>query len=231
MKPQKYNVPLAALCEIAVRLADAVQADAMLVMVDGPADWGELKQRVGKYPVLLAADTAEEVAGAAEHKPIRVHSPLRLAVEEGTVSGFRLRLAGGREWQVPEVEFAARWRAESIVIARLKARTRELGPVALRGRIAIDEDLLQFEDFEVTSPSPVQVEGVLALTADEESALKLSWERLRWPGGARWCSPTSSTTPASSTGAGCRGRSGSCTATAISSTSSGGWSRPKAGRR
>jgi DNA integrity scanning protein DisA with diadenylate cyclase activity len=68
MKPQKYNVPFAALCDIAVRLADAASADAILVMVDGPADWGELKQRVGDFPLLLAADTAEEVLGAADHK-------------------------------------------------------------------------------------------------------------------------------------------------------------------
>ncbi len=128
---------------------------------------------------------ARPAMAPTERKPLRLHSPLRLAVEDGQLTALRLRLAGGREWTLPEAQFAARWRAEQIVIARLKVRTREAGPVTLRGRIAIEDDLLQFEDFEVTQPSPVQVEGALALTAEEESAIKLSWERLRWPGGAR----------------------------------------------
>lgn len=68
MKPQRYNVPFAALCDIAVRMAEAVQADAVLVLVDGPADWAELKRRVGDFPILLAADTADEVEGAKEHQ-------------------------------------------------------------------------------------------------------------------------------------------------------------------
>jgi translocation and assembly module TamB len=120
-----------------------------------------------------------------ERQPLRVRAPLRLAVEDGQVTGFRLRLASGREWTVPEAQFAGRWRAEWIVLARLRADTREAGPVQLRGRLSIADDLLQFDDFEVTHPSPVRVEGVLALTAREESALRLTWERLHWPGGER----------------------------------------------
>jgi translocation and assembly module TamB len=127
---------------------------------------------------------APEPAGAAR-RPLSVRAPLRLAVEDGEITGFTLRLASGREWTLPRAQFAARWRAEWIVIARLAADTREAGPVALRGRVAITDDLLQFEDFEVTQPSPLRIEGALALTQEEESALRLSWERLAWPGGAR----------------------------------------------
>jgi translocation and assembly module TamB len=117
----------------------------------------------------------------APRRPLRVSAPLRLAVEDATVTGFRLRLASGREWELPEAKFAGRWRDEWIVIAHLQALTREAGAVQLRGRVAIDEDLLQFEDFELLQPAPVRIEGVVALTADEENALRVSWERLRWP--------------------------------------------------
>jgi translocation and assembly module TamB len=121
---------------------------------------------------------------AAPESPLTVRAPLRLAVEDGEVAGFRLRLAGGHEWTLPEARFAGRWRGDWIVLARVRALTREAGPVQLRGRLSIADDLLQFDDFEVTQPSPVRIEGVLALRAGEESALKLTWERLRWPGGA-----------------------------------------------
>jgi translocation and assembly module TamB len=117
----------------------------------------------------------------AERRPLTVRAPLRLAVEDGTLGDFRLRFANGREWALPEAQFAARWRDQWIVLARLQARTAEVGPVQLRGRLAIEDDLLQFEDFEITAPSPVRIEGAFALTPVEESALKLSWERLRWP--------------------------------------------------
>lgn len=131
----------------------------------------------------------EHAAAPAARKPLRVLAPLRLAVEDAQVTGFTLRLAGGREWTLPEAQFAGRWRDQWIVLARLHARTREAGPVQLRGRIAIEDDLLHFEDFEITQPSPVRIEGVFALTPDGDSALEVAWQRLRWPadgeGGAR----------------------------------------------
>ncbi|MGQ0586759.1 MAG: translocation/assembly module TamB domain-containing protein [Gammaproteobacteria bacterium] len=119
---------------------------------------------------------------APDRRPLRVRSPLRLAVEQGSVGDFRLRIPGLREWRLPQARFSARWRGEWIVIANLQADTREAGAVRMRGRVAIQDDLLQFDDFEVSQPSPVRVEGVLALTRGEESALRLSWEQLRWPG-------------------------------------------------
>lgn len=126
---------------------------------------------------------------AAARRPLRVASPLRLAVEDGRLTDFTLRLAGGREWALPEAQFAGRWRDEWIVLARVRAQTREAGPVQLRGRLAIEDDLLHFEDFEITEPSPVRIAGAFALTPDEDSALKIDWQRLRWPdagqGGAR----------------------------------------------
>ncbi len=138
------------------------------------AEWLNVKQ------LTVAVHEPAAVPGT-ERKPISVHAPLRFAVEEGRVDDFRLQLPRQREWRVPSARFAARWRGPWIVLARLQARTREAGPVEMRGRLSIADDLLQFEDFEVTRPSPVRIEGVLALTAQEESALRLSWEKLRWP--------------------------------------------------
>jgi translocation and assembly module TamB len=129
--------------------------------------------------------TVHERPATPERRPLTVRAPLRLAVEDGELDGFRLRLAGGREWTLPEARFAGRWRGDWIVLARVRALTREAGPVHLRGRLSIADDLLQFDDFEVTQPSPLKIEGVLALRAGEESALKVTWQRLRWPGGAR----------------------------------------------
>jgi len=117
----------------------------------------------------------------AARQPLTVRAPLRLAVEEGRIDGFQLTLASGRQWRVPQARFAARWRGEWMVIAHLQARTLEAGPVELRGSVSIVDDLLQFDDFEVARPSFVRVEGVLALTPQEESALRLSWRDLRWP--------------------------------------------------
>ncbi|MGH8442307.1 MAG: translocation/assembly module TamB domain-containing protein [Nevskiaceae bacterium] len=125
--------------------------------------------------------TVHDVPPAPDRRPLHLSAPLRLAVEDGSVSDFRLRLPRVREWRVPQTRFGGRWRGDWIVLAHLQADTREAGAVRMRGRIAIDEDLLQFDDFEITQPSPVRVEGVLALTRQEENALRLSWENLRWP--------------------------------------------------
>jgi len=128
------------------------------------------------------AVTVHDRPPPVERKPLTLRAPLRLAVEEGHLTDFRLRLARRqRDWVLPEARFAARWRGRWIVIAHLGAATAEAGPVHLRGRIAIADDLLQFEDFEINSPSTVKVEGAMALTDATESALQLSWEQLRWP--------------------------------------------------
>lgn len=116
-----------------------------------------------------------------QRRPLTVLAPLRLAVEDGVLDDFRLQLAPQREWRLTQARFAARWRGPWFVLAHLRADTTEAGPVEMRGRLSIADGLLQFEDFEVTQPSPVTIEGVLALTAHEESALRLTWKKLRWP--------------------------------------------------
>jgi DNA integrity scanning protein DisA with diadenylate cyclase activity len=55
-----------ALCRLAVQLAKAEEADGLLVLLDRPTDWQALKKLTGKQSVLVAADLAEQVAGADE---------------------------------------------------------------------------------------------------------------------------------------------------------------------
>ncbi len=55
-----------ALCSLAVQLAKAEEADGLLVLLDRPTDWQTLKKLTGKQSVLVAADLAEQVAGADE---------------------------------------------------------------------------------------------------------------------------------------------------------------------
>ena len=137
-----------------------------------------------RLAVQTLAVTVHDRPVPGERRPLSLRAPLWLAVEDGQVSDFRLRLAGAaQDWVVPETRFAARWRARWIVIAHLDAGLVETGPVHLRGRIAIADDLLQFKDFEITTPSAVKVTGAMALTPATDNALQLSWEALRWPRG------------------------------------------------
>jgi DNA integrity scanning protein DisA with diadenylate cyclase activity len=66
MNFQKFTKQFAALLDLALQLRAATEADAILIVLDGPTEWNELKQRMGNETVLLAADKAEELAGAAE---------------------------------------------------------------------------------------------------------------------------------------------------------------------
>ena len=52
--------------ELAVQLSKVTEADALLVLLEGPTDWQELKLRAGNETIVIAADLAEQVTGAAE---------------------------------------------------------------------------------------------------------------------------------------------------------------------
>jgi diadenylate cyclase len=63
-KPIRFNDEFRALVEAAVHLAKAVGVEAMLLLVDGPTDWGALKLAAAGEKLLLAADSAEDLVGA-----------------------------------------------------------------------------------------------------------------------------------------------------------------------
>jgi DNA integrity scanning protein DisA with diadenylate cyclase activity len=50
----------------AVRMAAAYESDALLVMLDGPVDWQELRKAAASHKVLVVADDAKLLEGAQE---------------------------------------------------------------------------------------------------------------------------------------------------------------------
>lgn len=66
MKHQRFNEQFAAIYDLAVMLSKQADADALLVMLDGPTDWGELSKRAGREKILVASDAEGALAGAAE---------------------------------------------------------------------------------------------------------------------------------------------------------------------
>ena len=66
MKQQRFNEQFASIYELAVNLSKQVDADVLLVMLDGPTDWQELSKRAGREKILAAADTEEALVGAKE---------------------------------------------------------------------------------------------------------------------------------------------------------------------
>jgi DNA integrity scanning protein DisA with diadenylate cyclase activity len=72
MQEQRLAGQFATIFQQAVGLAQTVEADALLVLLDGPTDWEELRQRAVGLKVIVAADTPEELVGApqAELLPI-----------------------------------------------------------------------------------------------------------------------------------------------------------------
>src|SRR5205085_4252957 len=51
---------------LAADLCAKTDAGSLLVMLEGPTDWEQLKERAGDLQVVIAADTAQELDGAGE---------------------------------------------------------------------------------------------------------------------------------------------------------------------
>jgi DNA integrity scanning protein DisA with diadenylate cyclase activity len=66
MKTQKFTPQFATIIELAVRLREASEADALLVMLDGATEWDQLKARAANNKILVAASSAEILEGAKQ---------------------------------------------------------------------------------------------------------------------------------------------------------------------
>lgn len=66
MKPQRFTSQFATFLQMAVGFCASCKTEALLLLLEGPADWDKLKESVGGVRLIVAADTAEELAGAAE---------------------------------------------------------------------------------------------------------------------------------------------------------------------
>lgn len=61
----KFDARMASYIDLAVRLAEEEAAAAVVVMLSGPTDWEELKKRAKDVSLILAADSADDLEGAA----------------------------------------------------------------------------------------------------------------------------------------------------------------------
>ncbi len=66
MKTYRFTDQFQTIFEIAAKLSQAVDADALMLLVDGPTDWERLKKQAGDEKILIAADFPAQIEGAAE---------------------------------------------------------------------------------------------------------------------------------------------------------------------
>ena len=66
MKPLRFSDRFKTLYGLAVRLSESTEADALLLLLDGPADWARLANLAGEEKIIVAANAEEELEGAKE---------------------------------------------------------------------------------------------------------------------------------------------------------------------
>lgn len=66
MKQLRFTDRFKTLFKSAVKLSEATDADAVLLLLDGPGDWTRLSKMIGEEKLLVAADSAEALEGAQE---------------------------------------------------------------------------------------------------------------------------------------------------------------------
>lgn len=67
MKSSKFPAQFAQIYELALRLAESTEADAILVLLEHPTEWEKLKEGItDKRKVVVAADRLDQVVGASD---------------------------------------------------------------------------------------------------------------------------------------------------------------------
>ncbi|MDX1962603.1 MAG: diadenylate cyclase [Pirellulales bacterium] len=66
VKAQRITDQFRDIVQLAAKLAPEVDADALMVLVDGPTDWAQLKQLAGDAPLFVAADDKTALEGSEE---------------------------------------------------------------------------------------------------------------------------------------------------------------------
>lgn len=67
MKADKFAHQFGNFLEIAGKLAKAEEADAVVVMIEEATDWGKLRKKAGKQPLIVLADHESHIEGIEEH--------------------------------------------------------------------------------------------------------------------------------------------------------------------
>src|ERR1700722_11690619 len=66
VSPLRFNQQFLTLFDSAVKLSAALEADALLLLVDAVADWDRLQQLADGTKILIAADERSQIEGARE---------------------------------------------------------------------------------------------------------------------------------------------------------------------
>ena len=66
MKTFRFTEQFETIFEAAAMLSRSADADAIMLLLDGPTDWEQLKAHAGDEKILIAADFAEQIEGAAD---------------------------------------------------------------------------------------------------------------------------------------------------------------------
>jgi diadenylate cyclase len=81
MHALRFTEQFRGLFSLAVRMTELAGVDAIVLLLDGPADWSRLKSMAGDAKVIVAADTAEQLEGAKESDM----ATLRLNMPDATI--------------------------------------------------------------------------------------------------------------------------------------------------
>ena len=104
MQPLRLTEQFKTLFSLAVHMTETAGVDAILLLVEGTADWPRLRDMAPDTKLLVAADTLDQLTGAKEAglEPIRLDMPdnpvyekLTQAVLEAVADDI---LAPGRPW-------------------------------------------------------------------------------------------------------------------------------------
>lgn len=66
MNPIRLTDQFKSLFNLAIKMSQSLDADGVILMADGPAEWGRLKKLCRQQKVLLAGDSVDHLAGASE---------------------------------------------------------------------------------------------------------------------------------------------------------------------
>lgn len=66
MQEQVFTESFKTVYDLAVRLALTAEADALLLLMEGPSDWERIKKLGGREKIILAADLPEQLEGSDE---------------------------------------------------------------------------------------------------------------------------------------------------------------------
>ena len=66
MQPVRITEQFKTLLGVARQMTESAEAEAILLLLEGPAEWTRVKNLAGKAKVVVAGNVAEELAGAKE---------------------------------------------------------------------------------------------------------------------------------------------------------------------